>query len=84
MTCPQCGHPARWREVHDVETGHVVASGPLCNPCFDAAVVEAAEFRRQFDDLIALGVNRALANEVLIARVDARSAARRAAKGTTP
>lgn len=74
VPCAKCGQPGFLREAVSPITGRVVAGGHLCGPCWRAALSEFAEFRRQFEELLALGVNRPLANEVIIARIDARRA----------
>lgn len=70
MTCLTCGKPARPITVE--RDGIDVASGFLCDPCFDAALAGAAEWRRQFDELIAAGVSNADANRTIIARMNAQ------------
>ena len=66
MTCLTCGKPAR--PIAVARDGAEVASGFLCDPCLDAALAGAAEWRRQFNDLIASGVSNADANRTIIAR----------------
>lgn len=70
MTCLTCGKPARPITVE--RDGVDVASGFLCDPCLDAALAGAAEWRRQFDELIASGVSNADANRTIIARMNAQ------------
>ena len=45
MTCLTCGKPAR--PIAVARDGAEVASGFLCDPCLDAALAGAAEWRRQ-------------------------------------
>jgi hypothetical protein len=80
IRCVRCGQPGFHREAVDRATGHIVARGVVCDPCWATTTAEAAELQRQFEALLDLGVNRDLANEVMIARIDAR----RAAKDPTP
>lgn len=47
-------------------------TGHLCAECRAKADAVAAEFKRQFQELLDLGINRVLANEVMIERVNAR------------
>ena len=49
--------------------GVEVATGALCDRCFKRALDGAAEWRRQFDELLAAGVGRAAANRTIIARM---------------
>jgi hypothetical protein len=48
VTCT-CGKPGRPRDVVDPVTHDIVARGPMCNACFDAAVVAGAQLRREHD-----------------------------------
>lgn len=69
-TCAQCGS----LNCRLVEKASKV--GFLCPACLSVAEAKFAEFQRQFQELLDLGVNRALANEVMIDRSDRYHAAR--------
>lgn len=65
--CLKCGAPAGLVEVQfaDGSLGHHLA----CQKCFDEARADLEEKRRQFDELIAAGVSRSDANDIMIARI---------------
>lgn len=62
-----------------VEPSEIGVSGHLCEVCLSRATAQHAEFKRQFDELIEIGINRELANEVIADR-SARFHERRHAK----
>jgi hypothetical protein len=51
-------------------TGLIEAVITICEPCFDAALIEVEERRRQFAELLAGGMSREQANRIMIARID--------------
>ena len=65
MTCLTCGKPAR--PIAVARDGAEVASGFLCDPCLDAALAGAAEWRRQS------GASDDDANRTIIARMHAEA-----------
>ncbi len=72
LSCRRCGAETR----HDVEfTGLIDGTIPMCDSCFDGAMVVLSETRRQFNELIAGGMTRDQANTVMIARIDGEAAA---------
>jgi hypothetical protein len=65
--CLRCGD-----ETENVVTltGLLEGKHYACGPCFDVAFASLEENRRQFEELIAAGVPRDKANEIMIARID--------------
>jgi len=72
MMCGRCGDPGR--EIELVRDGTVVGAGALCDVCFAAAAAGADELRRQFEELLAAGIPRDMANDIMIARVTGEAA----------
>lgn len=66
--CRKCGS-TETRVVEIVKNDEVVAEGELCDGCFGKALDGAAKLRRQFEMLLANGVSRERANEIMIARI---------------
>jgi hypothetical protein len=71
VKCRRCKKPGAIIEV--VHRGRVVASGALCDPCFDAAQLTYADHRQVFEALISVGVSRDAANAALIARIEGKT-----------
>lgn len=71
LACRKCGAETR----HEMQmTGLIEAVVTICEPCFDTAMVEVEERRRQFDELLTGGMSREQANRVMIARIEGASA----------
>lgn len=67
--CRTCSAPTE----HEVSfTGLIESEQPIamCDPCFGRAMDELGEKRKQFDALIAAGVDRETANKIMIARLE--------------
>lgn len=65
--CLKCGTPT----THRVEfTGLIEGDVFMCTECYDLAFSEIEEKRRQFEALIAAGVPRDKANQIMIARME--------------
>ena len=67
LACRACG--AETSEMVEF-VGLIEATVSMCDACYDKAVDEFAERRRQFEELIAGGMTREQANAVMIARID--------------
>lgn len=72
--CVKCGSP-KVRLIEVTREGLAVAAGCMCSPCLEKAIAVADELRRQFEELLELGISRELANEVMCDRMDRRAAA---------
>jgi len=72
MQCRSCG--AEGEPIEIEMNGETVASGSLCGPCFEQAKEGAAKLREEFDQLLAAGVSRKDANDLLIARMESERA----------
>lgn len=57
--------------VEVIYGGTTVKVGRLCRPCLAEAMAKFATLKEQFEELLSLGVNRDLANEVIIERINA-------------
>jgi hypothetical protein len=69
--CAQCGSlNCQKVEVETTDGPSIRLEGYLCEVCFTNAIALHQDLKRQFDELLALGVNRLLANEVLIDRIE--------------
>jgi hypothetical protein len=71
LACWRCGAETR-HEVHF--TGLLEATVPICEPCFETAMVEVNENKRQFEELLTGGMSREQANAVMCARIDGEAA----------
>lgn len=78
MNCNRCGAPGAGPLDVVSNDGVVVAAGHLCSPCTAKVLEGRREYRRQFDELIAAGVDRRLANRIMIVRVDQHFARQKA------
>lgn len=68
--CLKCGTATE----HRVEfTGALDAEVVMCVSCFDPALAEFQERRRQFQELIDAGVPRDRANAIMIERIEGAS-----------
>lgn len=67
MTCRRCGEPGT--ETIVTREGIEMGRGILCDPCLAQAVAIADDNREIFESLIASGVTRERANEMMIARL---------------
>jgi hypothetical protein len=68
MSCRKCWAP----QAHPVELakgGEVFAIADICDGCFDRALAGYDVMRAQFDELIAAGVPRDMANDIMCARI---------------
>lgn len=65
--CIRCGKVARLAEVEvwEGETFLNVFQTPTCRPCLDVDMAGAVRRREQFQELIATGVGREKANQIL-------------------
>lgn len=52
--------------------GEIILSGALCERCLAVALNEMAEHRREFEALLAAGVSRSDANDMMIAKIDGK------------
>jgi len=76
MTCARCGDPGTTPlDIHKGET--LIATAYLCPPCIALVLQQHAEYRRQYEELIAAGVERQLANRIMNVRVEQDHAAGR-------
>jgi len=73
MACKSCGG-SEARKIDVMKDGAMVAAGEMCSVCLGRATAEAAELREQFDELIAQGIDRRMANRIMTVRVDRRFA----------
>lgn len=67
--CVGCGQDTL-SIVEIARDGDLIAAEFMCRSCQGSAFVEAASFRRQFEELISTGVSRAAANEYMCDVVD--------------
>lgn len=74
LPCHKCGAAAGNETVIE-RSGVEVGRGWLCDPCLDRAHAIADENASIFESLLAAGVPRDKANEMMIARLDGRGAA---------
>lgn len=70
--CHKCGAPAPFTVL--ARDGVAIGGGRLCDPCFDLAVENAAALREEFEAMLADGVSRDEANQILIAKIDGKAA----------
>ena len=66
----KCGSPAKAIEV--AKDDEIVALGFLCSRCFEHALDEAAANRARFQVMLASGISRKNANDILIAEINAK------------
>jgi hypothetical protein len=70
--CHECGS-INCRKIEVVSHGNgpeIKIEEHLCEACFTKAIEQYQELQRQFQELLDLGVNRALANEVMLDRIE--------------
>lgn len=72
LICRRCGEPG-FETVIAVD-GAEMARGILCDPCMTTMIAAAEENRGIFQELLASGVSRERANELMIARLDGQGA----------
>lgn len=66
--CIKCGESGV--EIVIERDDEMVASNFMCDGCFGAAMEDFAVKRRQFEMLLANGVSRKRANEIMIERME--------------
>ncbi len=80
-TCRKCGVVTRKKVEIFQEGTEIIPFSPLCESCYRAALVGAEWLRVEFEELLAGGMDREQANEVMIERIDLRH---QLAKGWRP
>lgn len=71
MPCGKCGaSDAAPIDLLDNEADAVIGVGFLCAPCMSICLMMYGELRRQFDGLVAEGVDRAVANRIMNVRAE--------------
>lgn len=71
---PRCRKCGKWTK-HKVELASndvPVLVGRLCNACFEDALDRLYELRKEFEALLAEGIDRERANEIMIDRIEER------------
>jgi hypothetical protein len=53
-----------------LQNGKPVLSGDLCDDCLEKGLIGAELARKAFEALLAQGVDRAMANRIMIARIE--------------
>ena len=67
--CEDCKGNDKRTVTFDFGDGET-ATHVVCAPCFDIAEARIVAHRQQFEFLLANGVSRAKANEIMIRRID--------------
>lgn len=71
-TCVKCHRVTGHRVELAAPNDEVIAIGRICPGCFEYAKREAAELQKDFEALLAAGVSRDRANEILIEQIELR------------
>ncbi len=76
VNCARCGGPGT--TPLDIHKGaDLIATAHLCPPCMKLVLRQHAEYRRQYEELIAAGVEPQLADRIMNVRVEQDNAAGR-------
>jgi hypothetical protein len=72
-TCRRCGAVTGKKiDIVHAPSDLIVLTGRLCDGCLRAAVREVAELRKDFEQLLADGIDREQANLIMIERIEKR------------